>query len=269
MITQISAPAPTKDPLTTQDREIIATIVNQSDYSKKCKPEDVMTIWINGDDIVWVKMTHGYARYHKQSFKRAVAEVKASLSATVERNHKEDEELKQASEQASEKIGLLGSCDWLSLSIQYNPDQVIGHAGCYTSQKPQLLTPSAEWDFTPLKWNMPAAICPDCEGHGCGNCGYRGTRAEDLCTPVDGYRLTYVGRTDIQTAHNIYLDGEFLGILFKVRNTDEIWENDPKTYYWRCGDGVRYWSVREAVEALRRVTIPVEVPQVRQELIAA
>jgi hypothetical protein len=61
MITQVSAPAPTKDPLTTQDRQTIATIVNQSDYSKECQPEDVVTIWINSDDIVWVKMTHDYA----------------------------------------------------------------------------------------------------------------------------------------------------------------------------------------------------------------
>ncbi|WP_243458671.1 hypothetical protein [Nostoc sp. UIC 10630] len=129
MMTQSLAPAPTKDPLTTQDRQIIATIVNQSDYSKNCKPEDVVTIWINSDDIVWVKMTHGYARYHKEPFKRAVAEVKASLSAPVKCNHKEYEELKQA----SEKIGLLGDCDWLSLSVQYYPDKVIGHAGCYIS----------------------------------------------------------------------------------------------------------------------------------------
>ncbi|MEH2041234.1 hypothetical protein [Nostoc sp.] len=163
MMTQSLAPAPTKDPLTTRDRQIIATIVNQSDYSKNCQPEDVVTIWINSDDIVWVKMTHGYARYHKEHFKRAVADIKASLSTPVKCNHQEDEELKQA----SEKIGLLGNCDWLSLSIQYHSDKVIGHAGCYTSQKPQLLTPTAEWDFTLPKWNMPAAICPDCDGHGC------------------------------------------------------------------------------------------------------
>ncbi len=112
MMTQVSAPTPTKDPLTTQDRQIIATIVNQSDYSKECQPEDVVTIWINSDDIV-------------------------------------------------------------------------------------------------------------------------------------------------------------LGILFKVRNAEEVWENDPKTYYWRCGDGVRYWSVKEAVEALSRVTAPIELPQLRRELIAA
>ena len=41
-----------KDPLTTRDRQIITTIVNESDYSHDCKPEDVVTIWINSDDIV-------------------------------------------------------------------------------------------------------------------------------------------------------------------------------------------------------------------------
>ncbi|MHC0068601.1 hypothetical protein ACWATR_38025 [Nostoc sp. UIC 10890] len=265
MMTQLSAPTLTKDPLTTQDREIIATIVNQSDYSKNCQPEDVVTIWINSDDIVWVKMTHGYARYHKEQFKRAVAEIKTSLSAPVKRNQQLDNELKEA----SEKIGLLGECDWLSLSIQTHSDKVIGYAGCYTSQKLRLFSSLAEWDFTLPKWNTPAAICPDCEGHGCGNCGYRGTRAEDLCEPVDGYRLTYVGRTDLQTAHNVYLDGEFLGILFKVRNAEEVWENDPKTYYWRCGDGVQHWSVKEAVEVLSRETALIELPQVRRELVAA
>jgi hypothetical protein len=86
MMTQVSAPAPTLDPLTTQNRQIIATIVNQSDYSKNCQPEDIVTIWINSDDIVWVKMTHGYARYHKEPFKRAVAEVKESLSTPLEQS---------------------------------------------------------------------------------------------------------------------------------------------------------------------------------------
>jgi hypothetical protein len=137
-------------------------------------------------------------------------------------------------------------------------------------EQPVMVQLLSDWDFTLPKFNCPpAAICPDCNGHGCGNCGYRGTRAEDLCTPVDDYRLTYVGRTDIQTAHNVYIDGEFLGIVFKVRNADELWENDPKTYYWRCGDGVKYWSVRDAVVALSKVTAVEEVPGVRRELIAA
>ncbi|MEH1819780.1 MAG: hypothetical protein V7L31_11990 [Nostoc sp.] len=69
VITQLSAPTPTKAPLTTQDRQMNATIVNQSDYFKNCQPEDVVTIWIDSYNIMWVKMTHGYARYHKESFK--------------------------------------------------------------------------------------------------------------------------------------------------------------------------------------------------------
>ncbi|WP_230968355.1 hypothetical protein [Nostoc sp. WHI] len=138
-----------------------------------------------------------------------------------------------------------------------------------TTEQP-IVQPLSDWDFTPPKFNCsPGVICPDCDGHGCGNCGYRGTRAEDLCTPVDGYRLTYVGRTDLQTAHNVYLDSEFLGIVFKVRNADELWENDPKTYYWRCGDGVQYWSVKEAIVALSKVKAVEEMPQVRRELVAA
>lgn len=265
MMTQLSAPAPTKDPLTTRDRQIIATIVNESDYSHDCQSEDVVTIWINSDDIVWVKMTHGYARYHKEPFKRAVAEVKESLFTPLESNQELDDELKEA----ADTIGLLGDCDWLSLSIKAYSDKLVGFAGCYTSQKPQILTPLAEWDFTLPKWNMPAAICPDCGGHGCGNCGYRGTRAEDLCTPMDGYRLTYVGRTDLQTAENVYLDGEFLGIVFKVRNPNEVWENDPKTYYWRCGDGVQYWSVKEAIESFALAPVTSEVPYVSLELAVA
>ncbi|MCC5616609.1 hypothetical protein LC605_16325 [Nostoc sp. CHAB 5836] len=90
-----------------------------------------------------------------------------------------------------------------------------------------------------------------------------------MCEPVDDYRLTYVGRTDLQTAHNVYLDGKFLGIVFKVRNADELWENDPKTYYWRCGDGVRYWSIREAVESFALAPVTSEVPHVSLELAVA
>ncbi|WP_341531504.1 hypothetical protein WKK05_36015 (plasmid) [Nostoc sp. UHCC 0302] len=265
MMTQISVSAPTKDPLTTQDRQIIATIVNESDYSHECKPEDVVTIWINEDDIVWVKMTHGYARYHKEPFKRAVAEIKISLSAPVERNQQLDDEL----EQASQKISLLGEYDWLSLNVKFFTDKVIGNAGCYIEHSLlQAFSPLSDWDFSPPVYVcLPAAICPDCDGHGCANCSYRGTRSEDLCKPVDDYRLTYVGKTDMRTAHNLYKGREFIGILFRVRNSECFWLNDPETYYWQCGDGIQYWSVREAVEALSRVTTVV-VSGVSRELVA-
>ncbi|WP_191761840.1 hypothetical protein [Komarekiella delphini-convector] len=74
--------APAKDPLTDRDRLIIATIVNQSDFPHDCQPQDVVTIWINSDNIVWVKMSHGFARFNKEPFKAAVAEVKATLPET-------------------------------------------------------------------------------------------------------------------------------------------------------------------------------------------
>ncbi|MCC5618420.1 hypothetical protein LC605_25710 [Nostoc sp. CHAB 5836] len=112
------------------------------------------------------------------------------------------------------------------------------------------------WDNTIPNWNPPAAICPDCGGHGCGNCNYRGARAVDLCTPQDDYRLVYMGKTDSQTAYKSYKGTVALGILFRVRNIDEVWENDPKTYYWQCGNEMKYWSVREAIEALEKLTSP-------------
>ncbi|BAZ50279.1 hypothetical protein NIES4103_28950 [Nostoc sp. NIES-4103] len=58
----------TQDPLTSRDRRIIATIVNQSHYPYECQPSDVITIWVNSDDVVWVKMTHGYARFNKELY---------------------------------------------------------------------------------------------------------------------------------------------------------------------------------------------------------
>ncbi|WP_191762605.1 hypothetical protein [Komarekiella delphini-convector] len=62
-----------------------------------------------------------------------------------------------------------------------------------------------------------------------------------------------------------------MGILFKVRNPECFWDNDLKTYYWRCGDGIQYWSVKEAIEALSRVTALVksEAPTVSRELVVA
>ncbi|MBW4617500.1 MAG: hypothetical protein KME21_30670 [Desmonostoc vinosum HA7617-LM4] len=113
------------------------------------------------------------------------------------------------------------------------------------------------WDFTPPKWACPpGAICPDCDGHGCGNCGYRGTRGEDLCTPVDEYRFIYAAATKTQTAYSAYIGDKFLGIVFKVRNQEEFWENTQQSYYWECGIAGRFWSVRDAIEALQKRNTP-------------
>ncbi|MBD6620024.1 hypothetical protein FNW02_30570 [Komarekiella sp. 'clone 1'] len=129
MMTQVLAPVPTKDPLTSRDRTIIATIVNQSDYPHDCQPQDVVTIWINSDDIVWVKMTHGYARFNKEQFKAAVAEVKATLPETPrERNERLSVEL----EAACTKFGLWhGQIDWLSFSVKvFRDKQLIAFVSC-------------------------------------------------------------------------------------------------------------------------------------------
>ncbi|WP_414543893.1 hypothetical protein [Nostoc sp. CCY0012] len=121
--------APVKDPLTDRDRTIIATIVNQSDYPHDCQPQDVVTIWINPDNIVWVKMTHGFARFNKEPFKAAVAEIKATLPETPrERNERLSAEL----EEACTKFGLWhGQVDWLSFSTKvFRGNHLVGFVGC-------------------------------------------------------------------------------------------------------------------------------------------
>ncbi|MEA5603202.1 hypothetical protein [Nostoc sp. UHCC 0252] len=129
--------APAKDPLTDRDaygnpkgeRTIIATIVNQSDYPHDCQPQDVVTIWINSDNIVWVKMSHGFARFNKEPFKAAVAEIKASLPETPrERNERLSAEL----EVACTKFGLWhGEIDWLSFSTKvFRGKDLVGFVGC-------------------------------------------------------------------------------------------------------------------------------------------
>ena len=54
MMTQVSAPTPTKNPLTTRDRQFIEPSSSVGLF-KRVQTEDVVTIWINRDDIVWVK----------------------------------------------------------------------------------------------------------------------------------------------------------------------------------------------------------------------
>ncbi|MBH8554009.1 hypothetical protein I8751_16865 [Nostocaceae cyanobacterium CENA357] len=125
----VALAAPSKDPLTDRDRTIIATVVSQSDYPHDCQPQDVVTIWINSDGIVWVKMSHGFARFHKEPFKAAVAEVKATLPETPrERNERLSAEL----ETACTKFGLWhGEIDWVSFSTKvFRGKDLVGFVGC-------------------------------------------------------------------------------------------------------------------------------------------
>ncbi|QKQ75612.1 hypothetical protein [Nostoc sp. TCL240-02] len=167
---------------------------------------------------------------------------------------------------------------WANAIVAHQSSQVqkVKKLAVAVAQEAAVISPLPEWDCTIPKWSTPAAICPDCNGHGCGNCNYRGTRAVDLCTPVDEYRLQYLAKTDTQTAYNAYNQGVPLGILFKVRNSEEVWENAPTTYYWQCGHDVKYWSVKEAIVALEKLTsLPkkrassIEVPAESMELLAA
>lgn len=63
---------------TTTDKSIIAEIINHSEYSHTCTPNDVVTIWLDGA-VVWIKLSFGYLPFHCQQFKTAVAAVKALL----------------------------------------------------------------------------------------------------------------------------------------------------------------------------------------------
>ncbi|WP_341531539.1 hypothetical protein WKK05_36260 (plasmid) [Nostoc sp. UHCC 0302] len=118
--------------------------------------------------------------------------------------------------------------------------------------------PLGEWDFSIPKWNSPAAICPTCNGSGCGNCNYHGIRAVDLCQPQDDFRLHYLGRTDIQTAYNVYKGDEHLGIVFRVRNSDCFWENDSAAHYWLSQKGVNCISVKDAIKGLKPTEVHLE-----------
>ncbi|MEA5505951.1 hypothetical protein VB735_23100 [Halotia wernerae UHCC 0503] len=155
---------------------------------------------------------------------------------------------------------------WINTIIEHQASKVQKIADVAV-EKP--VTVTYAWDLTPPVNYTPAAICPDCDGHGCGNCNYRGTRSVDLCTPVDEYRLVYAAKTDTQTAYSAYVGDKFLGMVFKVRNIDEFWENTQKSYYWECGLTGQFWSIREVFEALEkrstRTPEVVETPVSKQQ----
>ncbi|WP_226889877.1 hypothetical protein [Nostoc sp. MG11] len=74
-------------------------------------------------------MTHGFARFNKEPFKAAVAEVKASLPETpLERNERLHGELEAACNKFEIQTGQI---DWLSFSTRlYRDGQCIGLVGC-------------------------------------------------------------------------------------------------------------------------------------------
>ncbi|MBE8989431.1 hypothetical protein [Nostoc sp. LEGE 12450] len=105
---QAEAVAPTRDPLTARDRQIIGEII-------EVQSESVRTIWIEGGITVWVQLVGGgRLPFDRDWFAKRVAEVKATLPETpLERNERLSKEL----ETACIKFGLTyGQIDWLSFS---------------------------------------------------------------------------------------------------------------------------------------------------------
>lgn len=122
-LAQAEAVAPTKDPLTSRDRRIIAEII-------QAQPETIRTIWIEGGTTVWVQfLDGGRLAFDRDWFATRVASVKATLPETpLERNERLYEEL----EVACNKFGIqTGQIDWLSFSTKlYRDGQCIGLVGC-------------------------------------------------------------------------------------------------------------------------------------------
>jgi hypothetical protein len=92
--------------------------------------------------------------------------------------------------------------------------------------------------------NKDIAVCPDCGGMGCSNCGYRGSRHTDLCQPTSNYRLSLFSYKEGMKSFQAW-DGEVnLGLVFQVRNPNQPVENVVDSYYWLAGaDTHRHMSL--------------------------
>jgi hypothetical protein len=123
LATQAETIAPTKDPLRSRDRQIIATIIERT-------PEEIKTLWIEGGITVWVQLNNGgRLPFERDWFSVRVAEVKATLPETPrERNERLSAEL----EAACTKFGLWhGEVDWLSFSTKvFRDGRLLGFVGC-------------------------------------------------------------------------------------------------------------------------------------------
>lgn len=121
------------DPLTAVDRQLIAKVVSKSDYSKPVQAEDVITIFLVKEaNMVVVRLTTGWARFHRDEFKRVLEEVKAETQPTPptprERNERLHKELVGATSSMNVAIGNLDS---VSFSAKlFGRGLKLGEVGC-------------------------------------------------------------------------------------------------------------------------------------------
>lgn len=99
--------------------------------------------------------------------------------------------------------------------------------------------------------------CADCNGHGCGNCGYTGIKA--AWTGEQEYWFRYYDtledddRGSGRRCYRVFHQGRQLGVVMQVRNPEEKWNNTPSAYYYVIGDGKKYFSVEEAAISLNQL----------------
>ncbi|MBD2451843.1 hypothetical protein H6G76_32935 [Nostoc sp. FACHB-152] len=125
LATQSETVAPTQDPLTHRDRQIIATIIDST-------PDQIKTIWIEGGITVWVQLKGGgRLPFDKTWFAARVAEVKPTI-AEPETPRQRNERLSDELEEVCRKYGLWHSdIDWLSFSTKvFREGRLVGFVGC-------------------------------------------------------------------------------------------------------------------------------------------
>lgn len=106
--------------------------------------------------------------------------------------------------------------------------------------------------------NYPLLIhCADCGGHGCGNCGYTGLKANWDGTQEYWFRyydtLEDDDRGSGRRCYRVFHQGCQVGVVMQVRNPAEKWDNTPNSYYYVIGDGRKYSSVEEAAVSLNKL----------------
>jgi hypothetical protein len=80
--TMVATQSQTRPPLTEFDRQLIAQIVNRSDYPNEVGAHEIVTIRVN-DGVVWVQLYKCWVAFDFDWFKTQVAELKSQLP-----NHK-------------------------------------------------------------------------------------------------------------------------------------------------------------------------------------